>query len=96
MEVLLEAHERSLKQREPPENLQRRAIENKQRRSVRLRSDSTSSSSMRDPFSLRLPLLYSVKKGAVSLIYFLPTESNYPGYTYVPNSLLYTLNGAHA
>ena len=47
------------------------------------------------PFSPRLPLFYSFKKGAVSLINFLPTESNYPGYTFVPNSLLYTLKGAH-
>ena len=49
MEVLPEAHGLSSKQREPPENLQRRAMENEQKRSVRFRSDSTSSSSMRDP-----------------------------------------------
>ena len=94
--MLSEAHGRSSKQREPPENLQRRAMENEQRRSVRFRSNSTSSSSMRDPLSPRLPLFYSFKKGAVSLINFLPTESNYLGYTFVPNSLLYTLKGAHA
>ena len=99
MEVLPEAHGRSSKQREPPENLQRRAMENEWRRSIRFPSDSTSSSSIIiyiSPFSPRLPLFYSFKKGAVSLINFLPTESNYLGYTFVPNSLLYTLKGAHA
>ena len=92
MEVLPEAHRRSSKQCEPPEILQRRAMENEQRRSVRFRSDSTSSSSVIIiPISPCLPLFYSFKKGAVSLINFLPTESNYLGYPYVPNSLLYTL-----
>ena len=80
-EVLPEAHGRSSKQREPPENLQRRAMENEQRRSVRFRFDSTSSSLMPPPLSPRLPLFYSFKKGAVFLINYLPTESNYLGST---------------
>ena len=52
---------------------------NEQRRSVRFRSDNTSSSSMRDPFSPRLPLFYCFKKGAVSLINYPPNKSNYLG-----------------
>ena len=47
------------------------------------------------PLSQRLPLFYSFKKGAVFLINFLPTESNYLGFPFVPNSLLYTKRGAH-
>ena len=80
MEVLPEAHGRSLKQREPPENLHERNYGEWKRRSVRLRSDITSSSLQRAiPFSPCLPLFYSFKKGAVSLINYLPTESNYLG-----------------
>ena len=74
MEVLPEAHERSSKQREPPENLQKKeAMANGQRRSVRLRSDNASSSSMHNPFSQRLPLFYSSRREPfTSLTIYLP------------------------
>ena len=58
MEVLPEAHGRSSKQREPPENLQKKkAMENGRRRSVRFRSDITSSSQTRDPSLTTSPSL---------------------------------------
>mgnify|MGYP006973872822 CR=1 FL=1 len=41
------------------------------------------------PLSLRLPFFYSFQKGAVSLINYLPTQSNYLGF-----STLY-IKGAH-
>ena len=48
MEVLPEAHGRSSKQREPPGNLHERNYGEWKRRSVRFRSDNTSSSISRD------------------------------------------------
>ena len=64
---------------EGPEYASTCQVTQEQRRSVRFRSDNTSSSSMLDTLSPRLPLFYSFKKGAVSLINYLPTESNYLG-----------------
>ena len=59
-------------------------------RSVRIRSDSTSSSlRARSLLPPRLPPFIG-QEGSRSGINFLPTESNYLGSTYVPNSLLYT------
>ena len=66
MEVLPEAHGHSSKQREPPENLQRRTMENGGGEASGLRSDNTSSSTTRDPFLYMSRSFYSSKKGAVS------------------------------
>ena len=90
MEVLPEAHGRSSKQREPPNNLQKR----KRSRMNRGEAFGFGPTALRPPqmpapFSPRLPLFYSFKKGAVSLINYLPTESNYLGF-----STLY-IKGAH-
>ena len=65
MEVLPEAHGRSTEQHEPPEDLQKESYGERQRRSVRLRSDNTSSLPTRDPLSHRLPLFYSSRREAV-------------------------------
>ena len=82
MEVLPEAHGRSSKQREPPENLQER----KRWRMNRGEAFGFGPTALRPPqctipLSPRLPLFYSFKKGAVFLINYLPTESNYLGST---------------
>ena len=76
--MLPEAHGRSSKQREPPETCreEQQRTDREEKRSVLVGQHFVLLNARL--FSLRLPLLYSVKKGAVSLIYFLPTESNYP------------------
>ena len=79
MQVLPEAHGRSSKQRELPETCRKEAMENRRGEASGLRSDSTSSSTTPDPFLYMSPSFYNFKKGAVSLIKFLPTESNYLG-----------------
>ena len=66
------------------------AREKDRERSVRIRSDNTSSSlRARSLLPPRLPPFIG-KEGSRSGINFLPTESNYLGSSYVPNSLLYT------
>ena len=82
MEVLPEAHGCSSKQHERLENLQKKkATENEQRRSVRFRSDSTSSSLTRNPLSPCPPFLLYPKKGAVfPPLTTLPTEYIYLGF----------------
>ena len=81
-EVLPEAHGRSSKQRKPHETCRGENYGEWKRRSVWFPFDSTSLSLLRaSPSSLRLPLLYPLQKGAVSLINYLPTESNYLGST---------------
>ena len=77
VEVLLEAHGRSSKQREPPRKPARKKLWRGE--AFGLRSDSTSSSITRDPLFYMSLSFYSFKKGAVFLITFLPTESNYLG-----------------
>ena len=82
MEVLPEAHGRSSEQREPPETCTKEscgAMENERERSVRIRSDSTSSSLRAIPSLSTSPSFYSFKKGAVSLINYPPNKSNYLG-----------------
>ena len=65
MEVLPEAHGHSSKQHEPPENLQKKkAMEKGRRRSVRFRSDSTSSSLTRDFLSHHVSLSFIVQEGS--------------------------------
>ena len=74
-----------------------RAMENERERSVWIRSDSTSSSLRAIPpfFPPRLPPFIG-QEGSRLGINFLPTESNYLGSSYVPNSLLYTTKNVHA
>ena len=66
MEVLPEAHGRSSEQREPPETCTKescRAMENERERSVRIRSDSTSSSlRAMIPFSSSSPSFYRARR----------------------------------
>ena len=57
MEVLLEAHGRSSKQREPPETCKKEAMENGGGEVFGPQSDSTSSSTTHDPLSLHFSLL---------------------------------------
>ena len=65
MEALPEAHGHSSKQHEPPENLQKKkAMEKGRRRSVRFRSDSTSSSLTRDFLSHHVSLSFIVQEGS--------------------------------
>ena len=100
MEVLPEAHGRSSDQREPPPKTCTQesygAREKDRERSVRIRSDSTSSSlCARELFPPHLPPFID-QEGSRSGINFLPTKSNYLGSTYVPNSLLYTTKNVRA
>ena len=68
MEVLPEAHGRSSEQHEPPETCRKESYGERQRGSVRLRSDNTSSSQFTIPFSHRLPLFYSSRRGRLHRI----------------------------
>ena len=82
-EVLPEAHGRSSKQREPPPKTCTEksygAREKNRERSVRIRSDSTSSSlRARSPLPPCLPPFIG-QEGSRSGINFLPTESTYLG-----------------
>ena len=65
MENLPEAHGRSTEQNLPLENLRKEGYGERQRRSVRLQSDSTLSSLTCDTLSHRLPLFYSSRREAV-------------------------------
>ena len=89
--MLPEAHGHSSEQREPPETCTERSYgAMEEREAFGLQSDSTSSSlSVSSLLPPRLPPFIG-QEGSRSGINFLPTESNYLGSTYVPNSLLYT------
>ena len=82
MEVLPEAHVHSSKQREPPENLQKRKLW----RMDRGEAFGSGPTALRPPqctipLSPRLPLFYSSRRGAVYNINYLPTKYNYLGFT---------------
>ena len=94
MEVLPEAHGRSSKQHEPPENLQKEVMENGRREAFGSGLTTLRPPPMRDPFSQRLPLFYSSRREPfTSLTIYLPNITTYDSLcTYF--SILY-IKGEH-
>ena len=93
MEVLLEAHGRSSEQREPPRKPAHKKAMELGRKTEREASGFGPTTLRplyaRSPLPPHLPPFID-QEGSRLGINFLPTESNYLGSTYVPNSLLYT------
>ena len=69
MDVMPEAHGRSMEQSQPLETCAKMAMEKRQRR--RARSQSGNTSSLMPPLSIPLPLFYSPRREAVIICYII-------------------------